>query len=183
MDMKWLLVISLTLLFAACAGDASTPTPVPPSLGPLALYESSEYPFSIQYAAEWTEVPLTGFPSVVMWRRGPQEEWFIIVEHSSGSGQRETLSGYVDWVIDADSRVDAEHEMVSRERTKTAQGLPAELLEYTILWTGIPMTVTAFIYVHDNRVGFRAAYAVPTSIYEDMKSSIDHSLSTFNVAQ
>ena len=162
---------------AACGGDA----PAPSSLGPLALYESTEYPFSVQYPAEWTEHPLTGFPVVVMWRTGPNGEWFVIVEHSTVHGER--LSAYVDAVIATDKQSDAQHEMVSREQIKTAQGLPAELLKYTISWSGTPMTVTALIYLHDNRIGFRTAYGVPSSRYKDMKGSIAHSFSTFNVAQ
>ena len=173
------LTAGLLLLMAACGGDG--PTPVPSSLGPLALYDSPEYPFSIQYPAEWTEISLTDFPAVVMWRTGSQGEWFVIVEHSTVHG--ESLSAYVDSVIATDKQSDAQHQMVSREQTKTAQGLPAELLEYTISWSGVPMTVTALIYLHDNRIGFRTAYGVPISRYKDMKGSIAQSFSTFNVAQ
>ena len=115
-----------------------------------------------------------------MWRTGPKGEWFVIVEGRTVHG--ESLSAYVDSVIATDKQSDAEHEMVSRERTKTAQGLPAELLEYTISWAGTPMTVTALIYLHDNRIGFRTAYGVPSSRYRDMKGSIAHAFSTFNVA-
>ena len=164
-------LIALVLVVgAACGGDAPAPTPTPSSLGPLALYESTEHPFSVQYPAEWTEHRLTGFPAVVMWRTGSEGEWFVIVEHSTVHG--ESLSAYVDAVIATDKQTDAQHEMVSREQTQTAQGLPAELLEYTISWSGVPMTVTALIYLHDNRIGFRTAYGVPSSRYGDMKDSI-----------
>ena len=93
----------------------------------------------------------------------------------------ESLSAYVDWVISIDRQTDAEHEMVSREQTKTAQGLPAELLKYTISWSGEPMTVNALIYLDDSRIAFRAAYGVYTSRYEEMKDMIAYSFSTFHV--
>ncbi len=177
------LTAGLLLAMAACGGDgpAPTPTPVPSSLGPLALYDSPEYPFSVQYPAEWTEHALTDFPAVVMWRTGSQGEWFVIVEHGTVHG--ESLSAYVDSVIATDKQSDAEHEMVSREQTRTAQGLPAELLEYTISWSGEPMTVNALIYLHDDRIGFRAAYGVYTSRYEEMKDMIAYSFSTFHVIE
>ena len=168
------LIVLVAVAGAACGGDA-------PSIGATALYESPEYPFSVEYPAEWTEVPMDGFPSVVMWREGPKGEWFVIVEGVTVHG--ESLSAYVDAVIATDKQSDVDHEMVSREETKTAQGLPAELLEYTISWSGVPMTVTALIYLHENRVGFRTAYGVPTGEYEEMKDSIADSFSTFNVAQ
>ena len=94
--------------------------------------------------------------------------------------QGESLRTYVDWVISRDKQSDPQHEMVSREQKKTAQGLPAELLEYTISWSGEPMTVNALIYLDDDRIGFRAAYGVYTSRYEEMKDMIAYSFSTFH---
>ena len=133
-------LIALALVVsAACGGDAPAPTTVPSSLGPLALYDSPEYAFSIQYPTEWTEHPELQNSAVVVWRTGSQGEWFVIVE--GGTVHGESLSTYVDAVVAIDKQSDAQHEMVSREQTKTAQGLPAELLEYTISWSGVPMTV------------------------------------------
>ena len=107
-------LIALVLVVgAACGRDsaAPTPTPVPSSLGPLVLYESAEHPFSVEYPAEWTHIPLDHFPAVVMWRTGPKGEWFVIVEHRTVHG--ESLSAYVDSVITTDKQSDAQHEMVS----------------------------------------------------------------------
>ena len=42
------------------------------------------------------------------------------------------------------------------------------------------MTVNALIYLHDNKVGFRAAYGVYTPQYEMMKGMIAYSFSTFS---
>ena len=147
----------------------------------MALYESVEYPFSIQYPGEWTEHPELQNSAVVVWRTGPQGEWFVIVE--GGTVHGESLSAYVDAVIAIDKQSDAQHEMVSREQTRTAQGLPAELLEYTISWSGVPMTVTALIYLHDNRIGFRTAYGVPSARHTELKDSIAYSFSTFNATK
>ena len=46
----------------------------------MALYESAEHPFSIQYPAEWIEHPEVQNGGVVVWRTGSEEEWFVIVE-------------------------------------------------------------------------------------------------------
>ena len=171
------LLAQIAIVGAACGGDG------PLSIGSTALYESPEYPFSVEYPAEWTERPLDGFPSVVMWREGRAErgEWFVIVEGDTVHG--ESLSAYVDAVIGWDKQSDAQHEMGSREETTTAQGLPAEVLVYTISVSGAPMTVTALIYLHENKTGFRTAYGAPTSRYNEMKGSIADSFSTFHVAQ
>jgi len=164
---------------AACASTLPTPTPVTSSFGPMALYESVNNTFSIRYPAEWTEhLDIQNDFGIPVWRTDPQGEWFVIVEGSTVHG--ESLSAYVDWVISIDKQTDAEHEMVSRKQTKTVQGLPAELLEYTISWSGEPMTVNALIYLDDNRVGFRAAYGIYTSRYEEMKDMIAYSFSTFH---
>ena len=110
------------------------------------------------------------------------KEWFVIVENTSTEGQS-VLNEYVDWVISWDSRTDPQHEMVSRVQTKTAQGLPAELLEYTVMWSEGPMTVNALIFLHENKVtGTRMAYGIPTHRYEEMKDMIDYSFNTFRVA-
>lgn len=166
-----------TVVGAACTRTAPTPTPVTSSFAPMALYESAEHPFSVQYPAEWTEHPELQNGAVVMWRTGPKEEWFVIAE--GGTVHGESLSAYVDAVIATDKQSDSQHEMVSRERTATVQGLPAELLEHTISWSGMPMTVTALIYLHDNRIGFRTAYGVPTTGYAEMKDMIGYSFSNF----
>ena len=173
------LAVGLFALVAVVAAACSRAAP--PSLGPMALYESAKHPFSLQYPAEWIEHPKFQNGVIVAWRTGSHGEWFVIVE--GDTVHRESLSAYVDAVIATDKQTDAQHEMVSREQTKTAQGLPAELLEYTISWSGEPMTVTALIYLNDNRVGFRMAYGVLTPRYEDMKDEIAFSFSTFRVTE
>ena len=45
------LVALVAVVAAACGRTA------PPSLGPMAHYESAEHPFSLQYPAEWIEHP------------------------------------------------------------------------------------------------------------------------------
>ena len=171
------LISLLAVVGAACTPTAPTPNPETSAFGPMALYESAEHPFSIQFPAEWIEHPDIQNESVPVWRTSSQGEWFVVVRNTVPHG--ENLSSYVDWVISADKQ-SAEHEMVSREQTKTAQGLPAELLEFTISYDGEPMTVNALIYLHDNGVGVRTAYGVPTSRYEDMKDMIAYSFNTFS---
>jgi len=73
--------------------------------------------------------------------------------------------------------------MVSRKQAKTAQGLPAELLEYTIIRSEGPMTVKALIFLHEDKItGTRMAYGIPTHRYEEMKDMIAYSFNTFRVA-
>lgn len=175
------LIALVTIVVAACTPTAPTPTLVTSPFGPMALYESAEYPVSIQYPAGWIEHPEIQNDWIEVWRTNSKGEWFVVVQAGPLDAPEDgaSLSAYVDWVISLDRQTDAQHEIVSREQTKTAQGLPAELLEYTISWSGEPMTVNALIYLHGNRVGFRAAYGVLTSRYEEMKDMIAYSFSTF----
>ena len=173
------LIALVTAVVAACTPTAPTPIPVTSSFGLMALYESAEHPFSIQYPTEWIEHPdIQNDYGIEVGRTNSNGEWFVVVQGSTEHG--ESLSAYVDWVIAIDKTTDAEHKIVSREQTKTAQGLTAALLEYTISWSVEPMTVNALIYLHDNRVGFRAAYGVYTPRYEEMKDMIAYSFSTFH---
>ena len=184
-SLRWGAVVLFALaavVAAACTPATPTQTPVSSSTGPMALYESVKYPFSIQYPAEWVENPtIQADYGIPVWRTDSQGQWFVVVEGNTEHG--ESLSAYVDWVISIDKQSDADHEMVSREQTKTAQGLPAELLEYTISWSGEPMTVNALIYLDGNRVGFRAAYGVYTSRYGEFKDMIANSFSTFHAIE
>ncbi len=175
------IIALVTVVAAGCTPAVPAPTLATSSFGPMALYESQEHPFSIQYPAEWIEHPEFQNGGVVVWRTSSRGEWFVVVQ--GGTVHGESLSAYVDWVISLDRQTDAQHEMVSREQTKTAQGLTAELLEYTISWGGEPMTVNALIYLHDNKVGFRTAYGVPTPRYKGMKDMIAYSFSTFHAMQ
>ena len=77
----------------------------------MALYESAEQPFSIEYPAEWTDYLKVQNGTVVVWRMSSQGEWFIVVENTSTESES-VLSEYVDWVISWDSRTDPQHEMV-----------------------------------------------------------------------
>jgi len=184
MTMNWVtkrrLVSVLTgmvvIVFSAACGTATTPGTS--SFVPMALYESAQYPLSIQYPAEWTEHPKIQSDWMPVWRTNSEREWFVVVQDTVPQG--ESLSSYVDWVISRDKQSDKQHEIVSREQTKTTQGLPAELVEYTISWGGEPMTVNALIYLHDNGFGVRTAYGVYTSRYEEMKDMIAYSFSTFH---
>ena len=169
----------VTVVGVACTPAAPTLITVTSPFGPMALYESAEHPFSIQYPAEWIDQPgIREDYGIEVWRTDSKGEWFTVVQGHTVNG--ESLSAYVDWVISIDKRSDKQHEMVSREQTKTAQGLPAEVIQYSISWSGEPMMVKALIYLHDNKVGFRAAYGVYTSRYEEMKDLIAYSFGTFH---
>ena len=177
------LIALVAIVGAACGQTSPTPTPATSSLVPIgvpmALYESAEHPFSIQYPAEWIEHPEVQNGEIVVWRTGSQGEWFVIVEGSTVYG--EGLSAYVDAVISIDRQTDPQHEMVSREQTATVQGLSTELLEYTLY--GGAHTVSALIYLHDNRIGFRTAYGAPTPRYEEMQDMIAYSFGTFQATK
>ena len=181
--MKYAMTVVILLVVASVVvvRIRTAQTPVVSSFGPMALYESANQPFSIEYPAKWTDYLKVQNSAVVVWRWSSSGEWFIVVENTSTEGET-LLSEYVDWVISWDSRTDPQHEMVSREQTETVQGLPAELLEYTIMRSEGPMTVKALIFLHEDKItGTRMAYGIPSHRYKEMKDMIAYSFSTFHV--
>ena len=170
----------------AGATPALVPTPAPIAtiaspFGPMALYESAQYPFAIQYPAAWTEQPPQPELGIVASFAGEQNAILIIVEEdleASGFGEM-TLEEYGDAIIataEANGAV-----LVSREQITTAQSLPAELVEYSVL--GGAFASTRVIFLHEDKMGFGATYLAPKARHEELALLIEYSLSTFRVRE
>ena len=89
------LIALVTVVGAACTSTTPTSTPVTSSFGPMALYESAEPSFSIQFSAEWIEHPdVQNDFGIPVWRTNTLGEWFVIAQNTVPNG--ESLSAYVD---------------------------------------------------------------------------------------
>ena len=167
-----------------------SPTPIPPGpsptpltiqdgpYGPVALYESADHPFSIQYPAGWTQSHGQPEPGVVTSLVGPVGETLTIVEEAGMSLEDGlTLDDYVDAVLDVVGAVAFNYELESRDRISTPQGLAAELVEYTTL--GGTFRATIFIYLDGDGVGFHVTYSALTPRHAELGELVAYSLSTF----
>jgi len=156
-----------------------TPTEIPTPTIPMALYESDQYPFMIQYPAEWAEQPEEEGVTVAY---SDGSSYFGIAEEdlvAYGVGEM-TLEDYVDTSILVISSMLEDIEIVSHIETVNSQGLPIHILEFTALPGGI-LHFSKLMYLHDGTIGFNATYFSGKLEYQKLKPVIDYSFSTFEV--
>ena len=157
------------------------PSRIDTPFGVLTVYESAQYPLSIQRPADWNEQPTQ--EDITASFAGSNGEQFLIAEEdlvAEGLGEM-NLSEYVELVISILEDTVPGFELVSREQVTTGQGQPGEVL--TIEGLGGILKVSRFIYLHENRVAFNATYAAPRDIYEEMIPLVNYSFGTFQVAK
>lgn len=164
---------------AAAVSPPPAPTRIASPVGPMALYESADKPFSIQYPAEWTEAsPMLGETARFV---SPQNGMLSIVEEdltTLGMGEM-TLEEYVDMVVSFQTSILTDLQIVSREQVTTEQGLPAVTTTYTYL--GGLFRVSRLIYLTDDGVAFNATYLSGRAQYEELAPLVEYSFSTFRV--
>ena len=150
--------------------------------GPMELYESAQYPFSIQFPSGWTEQPSQPEIGLIASFVSDQGSFRIVEEDmvSLGVG-RLTLEAYADILLSIVSQSTVGYELVSREPVTTEQRLTAELVEFTVLSGAIKYTV--LIYLHEGRIGFTATYFALPARLEALRPLIDYSFSTFQVQE
>jgi len=157
----------------------STPTITPTPIIPMAFYVSDQYPFLIKYPADFTEQTVEELITAI-YSDGASS--FMIAEEdlvALGVGEM-TLEDYVDTSIWVVSSMIEDFEVISHTKTVNSQGLPIHILEFTALPGGI-LHVSKLIYLHDGTIGFNATYSSGKLVYEELKSVIDTSFSTFEV--
>ena len=144
----------------------------------MAVYVSDQYPFSIQYPADWPEGLLEDVTAIFLAASG---ENFAVVEEdliSAGPGEL-SLKEFVDLSLLRLSLSLEGFELLSRQEATTPEGLTVEIVKYT--WLGGTISQVLMAYVHENTVSFIALYTILTSGLEEMQEMIDYSFSTFQV--
>lgn len=177
----------LTVAEASPGATPVEPRPAPASIvspyGPMTLYESAQYPFAIQYPAEWTEQP----PQVEVGEtarfisESEQGGALVITEEdmlAQGFGET-TLEEYGDAVLSIVESSLPDFQLVSREEIVTPQGLPAGVVEFTI--QGGFLKITRFFYLHEGQIAFNATYLAPGARHDELEPLIEYSLDTFRV--
>ena len=147
--------------------------------GPMAVHESTQYPFSIQYPANWTPGPVPLDGAEVAYFVGPQGESLEIAEEDTTAMRlgELTLKVYTDIALAAANSASFNYELVSREQTLTPQGLAAEVAEYTTL--GGTLKSAKLFYLDENGIGFHATYLAPIDRYDELRELITHSFGMF----
>ena len=145
----------------------------------LALYESDDQPFSIQYPAAWTEAPPD--PDVTAIFFGGQDALLLITEEdlaALGIGES-TLRDYTD-VLVSSMTGDGSVLVSSRKQFETSQGLDAEVLELSV---EDGFRAKRLIYLHEGTVGFSATYFAAEAQFDELRAMIEHSFGTFRVEE
>lgn len=171
---------------------SATPTPLPTATPtftlmtidsiPMALYESTQYPFTIPYPAELVEQHLTSQDKELLtavYANSDETSMFAIAEEdlvALGAGET-SLDEYVDLVVFGIETQGLTIE--SQQDVVNAQGLPAKILVATDP-SGI-FKVSRLIYVHENRIGISASYIFLRETHQEMKPVIDFSFNNFQV--
>jgi hypothetical protein len=161
-----------------------TPPPIDSPFGPMALYESAQHPFSIQYPAEWLEQPAEWLEQPAMLGEvvsfSSDEGGLLVITEEDvaayGLGKL-TLQEYVDAVISMIESTVVDVSIVSREQITTEQGLSAEILTYTD--QGGLFQVRRFIYVDEDGTAFSATYAAVRGRLDQLEPLIEYSFGTF----
>ncbi|MCP4609258.1 MAG: hypothetical protein GY845_11145 [Planctomycetes bacterium] len=156
-------------------------TEIDSPFGPMALYESAQYPFSIQYPSHWTEQQLE-IPGVEGHFGNDGGESLTIAEDTLieyGLGEM-SLTEYADLVVSIQESAAMDYEIISREEIVTPYGPRVVRIDFSYL-NGV-MKGSRLVYLHERSVGFNATFVCPAAVYdEEMLPLINYSFDTFSV--
>ena len=142
--------------------------------GPMALYKSAEYPFSIQYPATWFQDQPR--PLIAATFRGPDMDDVLTITESLLTYPF-TLEEYVDISISVyESTTD--YQLLSREQIVTEQGLTVGAFSFTYEDNG-PTKATELVYIHEGKEYFRATYLYSEADADQFDPLISYSFYTF----
>lgn len=157
-----------------------TPTSIVSPVGPMALYTSQRYPFSLQYPADWVDL-------------GAQRQMGVVAsfgrdDHLLNLGEEDlsalgfsglTAADYADLFVGTLRTVVSDFSLIAQRPLTTSSGLGAVVVEYTMF--GGAYRAAVLLYVHEQAIGFSATYAFPAQDYAALKEVLDHSFSTLAV--
>ena len=162
------------------ATSTPTPTHTPTSTPiPLGLYESEQYPFSIEYPAEWSRMPKQAGITESFGDIDFGTGIFIAEEDLIAIGYGETtLEEYVElslFVLNAQ----VGFELISEEQTVNANGLTIVILEGRL--EQLRMRFSKLIYLHEGKVAFNATYLAFENTHKELEPMIEASFNSFDV--
>jgi simple sugar transport system substrate-binding protein len=156
-----------------------TPTLIPTPAIPLALYESEQYPFSIQYPADWIELPKE--EDITAGYAEDGGSLFIDEEDFRSEGLGDvTLEEYAELVLAILKLEFPNYIIQSNQELITEQGLPIMMLEVIVNPGERPEKILRrLIYVFEDQIIFNASLITnDTRYYETLA---EYLLNTFRL--
>ncbi|MFZ0548102.1 MAG: serine protease [Candidatus Promineifilaceae bacterium] len=164
-----------------------TPVPIDSPFGPMHLYESDDYPFTMQYPASWSRRNGTFFTSLYSGCTflecvySPEGDALVFTELDLSIIDAEDVS--LDLFVQAilANYRDQGKTLISREWLVTEQGLTGVLLKSTSedFNDGV---LYDFIYIKDGTF-FNATYIIDETHVEALDEQIRYTFSTFEVTE
>jgi hypothetical protein len=155
-----------------------TATAIAGPAGPMALYTSLRYPFTIQYPAGWDD--LGAQPDLgVTANFGSADGSFSVLEQDLGALGYDglTLPEYTDLLVGSLKLTMRDFSLVSSRQVTTPEGRVVALVEYTAM--AGTFRGALLLYVHEGSVGFSATYVFASSAFQSNRPLIDYSFGTF----
>lgn len=156
----------------AVSPPASAPT-VDSPFGAMAIFEHQVYPMSIQYPADWQEITPNEADS--QFSGGQSEEFAVAIDATSEGQVVPTLGEWVDDTLSLLSGIFSDIEISSRRQSTTAQGVPVEIVEYTLLGGLVGASQLFSIY---EQLSITVSYTADKARHEELKDLIDYSFNT-----
>jgi hypothetical protein len=148
--------------------------------GPMAVYQSSLHPFSIQFPSDWIEQPATlgisaSFSSDLGGSLSLAEEDVVAL----GLGKM-TLEQYGDMTISAINTYVSDAEISYRTKFTTEAGTPAEVIAFTFS-AGL-FEARRFYALYEGQLAFNATFLAPKARFVELEPMITYSFGTFRAS-
>lgn len=144
--------------------------------GPMALYESGQYPFSIQYPVAWLQEP-TNTTLAAQFVHEQNGTMYINETDFSESLGELTQDELVELVLTNLASYIPDFQLISQNRIHTQQGFPVQVLTYSANDGSVVHRQLVFSY--QNMIEFHVIYVIPSDVYPEIEAQIDYSFSTF----
>jgi hypothetical protein len=165
--------------------DTPVPTKAPPvEMDPFVSF-SSGFTYEFELPKDWEhQINKIGGGEVISMAVAPDQSAALEIYEADllamGFGET-TLEEYVKLDISSQLEVDPSFNLITQEQTENANGLPVELIVFT-LQDG-KATAKKLIYVHDDKLAIVLTYYSVTNGFEDLLPIIDYTFDVFNVSE
>ena len=177
--------ITPTLTSTPIPTDTTVPTlPPPVEMDPFVSF-SSGFTYEFEFPKGWeSEIRKIGGGEFISVAMAPDQSAALEIYNAdllSVGFENVTLEEYTDADIVYQSEIDPSFELVNRELTKNANGLPVEIFVYTQQDGAV--TAKKQIYVHEGVMAIVLTYYTLTNNYEDLLPIIDYTFAVFDVSE
>lgn len=160
---------------------APTPEVLESPFGPMAVYEGSLYPFTIQYPGAWVEQPAElGETARFV---SDQGGLLVITEEdliAEGLGEL-TLEEYGNLILSIVSTSTFDFELLERQSFMTQDDVSGEVLAFTFQ-DGV-FEARRFYYVHNGGIATNATFIASNTRFDELEEMVNYSFGTFQLTR